>query len=382
MGLARRIVELIALGMIACFAATAAQAGVGQMRMGCRVLMDMGWRVTSAEMNLCGQELGSVFANVSPASYLRTTFTSADKSVGGRIELGVFSASNMSRLHGGITVKLRYAYGWWGGGGWRLTAGQTDNWFGSTSFAPKQAVGLDYGHFLMLGWGMLWPGLVPQVNIAFYHGQAGLQLAVEEPMASRITSWGTSPCTISYDMPRLSATLRYKNRFMAVSPGVSWSQVRAEGIDAHFTAWAVVFPVKVRAGSLIVKFQAHYGANFALEYPFYPQSALPQELGNGRRSETTCWGGMASLEWKVGRAELVLGAGYERFCNSQAWSSSRGYATDTTVRRCWLVGLPWKITKQFTIHPELACYDYGDNPLTGAHQGYEWIAGVQLRVIF
>ena len=367
--------------VLAAAIALAVPAWAANVKVGGRMLTDTGWWNRSKELTTSGDDVGTIFLDLNGISYLRAVFTSADKTTGGRIELGLKS------VHASATTSLRYAYGWWKVGNCTLLAGQTDNWFGSAAFAPKQMVGLAHNaHLLLLGWGFLWPHRVPQVSLTWASGAYGLQIALEEPRSTRLsTEWGSNTTYDSYyNFPRISVTGKFKSGGFMTMPGLSLAVKYAKGLpsgyDDSYTVWAFVLPIKFTTGPFTVKFQGHYGQNFGAEYPFYPTSTGPALVG-GKMKDTTCWGGAIGLEYKLGALALVGGAGYEKFENSD-WKSGLGYAKDNTSRWSVFVGAPYSVTKNFTVHPELAYYNHGDNPATGSDAGNEWILGLQLKFVF
>ena len=370
----------VLIGILAVWVGMAFACGAwaGNVKIGGRMLTDIGWWSRSNELSSSGDDVGTVFIDVPAHTYLRAVFTSADKTTGGKIELGLKS------LHASATASLRYAYGWWKVGSCKLIAGQTDNWFGSLMFAPKQFVGLGHNaHLLLMGWGFLWPHRVPQVNLTWTSGAFGVQLALEEPRSSAQNYWAGQSYDAEYKLPRISLTLRYKAGDFITMPGISYMHKYAKGLasgsEDNYKVWAFVLPIKFTTGPLTVKFQGHYGQNFRAEFPFYPSYAVAV-LVNNKVKDTTCWGGAFSVEYILGPLTLTSGAGYEKFENSD-WKNA-GYTKDSTSRWGCFVAASYKLTDNFRLHPELAYYSYGDDPDTGADQGTEWIVGMQLCFAF
>jgi hypothetical protein len=381
------IAILVALAAMLAVAvpAMAASAPSYTFDMAARMLTDIGWQQQSAEQTRNGEtSVGSWFVNMPGHSYLRARFYSVDKNVGGRIELGLKS------YNGSATTSLRYAYGYWRVGNCRILAGQTDNWFGSTAYAPKQYVGLnENSHLLMFGWGYLWPGRVPQVQFTYNTEQWGIQFAVEQPTSASDTFWDGTVIPAAtqdfyYQVPRLSLTAMFKFGGFMTSPGVMWSQHQYEqgdniGFGENWDTWAIVLPVKYTAGAFTAKFQAHYGQNFWGEIPFYTKdTTAPTVNAAGEVEDTIIYGGMIAGEYTIGKMMITGGFGYENYQNDQ-WSTGGG---DDTIER-WgaFVAVPYQFTKNFGVHPEFAYYDYDKNS-DGTDAGNEWLLGVQFRFIF
>jgi hypothetical protein len=341
-----------------------------------RMLTDIGWWSRSEELTTSGKDVGTSFVNMPGHSFLRARWRTADATVGGRIELGLKS------LQPTASVSLRYAYGWYRYGRCRLLVGQTDNWFGSLAYHPKQYVGLNNNaHLLLFGWGFLWPHRVPQVQFSLIEKSWGLQLALEEPRV-KTPFFGSD---IYFTLPRVSLTAYFKTKSFMTHPGISFVRHDFEGTVSpqsdHYDTWAFVLPVKFTAGAFTLKFQGHYGKNFNTEYPFYPVLSGPTASNTSQNIQDTWnYGGMLSAEYKVGALTLIGGVGYERFQND-SWSRN-GWKNDDFTRKAYFVAVPYQVNKYFGVHPEFSYYDYGDDPETGADAGNEWMLGVQFRFIF
>lgn len=285
-------------------------------------------------------------------------------------------------------MSLRYAYGYWRVGNCRILAGQTDNWFGTLAYHARQYIGLNENtHLIMLGWGFLWPTRVPQVQFTYNTAKWGIQFALEEPRQK--SNYFGSGTDSTFKFPRASVTMMFKLGGFMTHPGFSFVQHSYEGgnsgaFDDSYNTWAIVLPVKFTTGPFTLKFQGHYGVNFATEYFYVPSTwARPYRSGitNGDIEDTKIYGGMLAGEYKIGKLMVTGGVGYENFSND-AWSGKNGYSKDENVRTSAFIALPYQFTKNFGIHPEFAYYSYGDNPQTGNDIGNEWLLGVQFRFVF
>jgi len=354
-------------------------------QMAARMLTDIGWQQKSQELTNNGSDdVGSWFLNLPGHSYLRARFFSVDKNVGGRVEIGLKS------IDASATVSLRYAYGYWRVGRCRILAGQTDNWFGATSYAPKQYLGLqENSHLLMFGWGYLWPGRVPQVQLTYDTDKWGVQFALEGPRQNDNYFDDGGLTDTTYIFPRASLTMMFRYRGLVTNPGFSFVHHKYEAgdtgaFDDAYNTWAVVLPIKFTTGPFTVKFQGHYGVNFATEYPFYSSTwTRPYRSGitSGDVEDTTIYGGMLAGEYSLGKLMITAGMGYENASND-AWSGKNGYSKDENVRMGAFIAVPYQFTQNFGVHPEFSYYSYGDNPKTGKDMGNEWLLGVQFRFVF
>ena len=378
------IIAIAAMAMLAVSVpALAVSPSTYTFQMAARMLTDVGWWNRSEELTTNGSSsVGTWFLNMPGHSYLRARFYSVDKNVGGRIEIGLKS------LQPNATVSLRYAYGYWRVGNCRILAGQTDNWFGTLAYHARQYIGLNENtHLIMLGWGFLWPTRVPQVQFTYNTAKWGIQFALEEPRQK--SNYFGSGTDSTFKFPRASVTMMFKLGGFMTHPGFSFVQHSYEGgnsgaFDDSYNTWAIVLPVKFTTGPFTLKFQGHYGVNFATEYFYVPSTwARPYRSGitNGDIEDTKIYGGMLAGEYKIGKLMVTGGVGYENFSND-AWSGKNGYSKDENVRTSAFIALPYQFTKNFGIHPEFAYYSYGDNPQTGNDIGNEWLLGVQFRFVF
>ncbi|MCF8040879.1 MAG: hypothetical protein K9K65_12060 [Desulfarculaceae bacterium] len=344
--------------------------------MAARMLTDIGWQSKSEELTKNqSSEVGTWFVNMPGHSYLRARFYSVDKNVGGRIELGLAS------LQPEATVSLRYAYGYWRVGKCRILAGQTDNWFGSLAYHVQQYVGLnENSHLLMFGWGFVWPHRVPQVQFTYNTDTWGVQFAVEEPR-NKGTWGGAANVDTTFMLPRLSLTFMFKYGAFMTHPGILFVKHDYEAgntgaADESWDTLAIVLPIKFTAGAFTLKFQGHWGKNFATEIPFYSTTWTGPVLNGSNVEDTTVWGAVLAGEYKIGKILLTGGMGYEN------WSNDTWVTNDEITRWGAFIAVPYQFTKNFGVHPEFSYYKYGDNPNTGNDMGNEWLLGVQFRFVF
>jgi len=369
---------MVAVAAVVAFAgsAFAAESPSSRVIINGRMLTDIGYWNKSKELTANGKDdVTTAFVNVPGHSYLRARWRTSDATSGGMIELGLRS------LQPTADVSLRYAYGWYRYGRCRILAGQTDNWFGSLAYHPKQYVGLNNNaHLLLFGWGLLWPHRVPQVQLTINTDTWGVQFALEEPRYKSAHDGHD----IYFVLPRMSLTGMFKAGGFMTHPGVNFVRHSYEGVsgpDDYFDTFAVVLPMMFKTGAFTVKFQAHHGKNFAVEYPFYPSITGPTHSTKSQKiQDTFVTGGFLSLEYQIGALTLIGGVGYEKFEND-SWKRN-GWKDDNTDRKAYFVAVPYQVNKYFGVHPELSYFDHGDSPETGKDQGNEWMLGVQFRFIF
>ncbi len=375
------------------------QAPAPLVSFGARLLVDLGYHHLDAEQTANQrQAVTSAYANLASNSYLRATFTSPDQVAGGMVELGL-----NSKLGNAEATTLRYAYGWWRSGHFRLLAGQDEGWLGGLTHAPKQSLGTSQaGKVYLSEWGLLYSGRHPQARLEYHRQAWAVSLALVQPLAELTpqqsggvtTGSQALPATVDlYDhLPRLDLAFSFTLGGLWLGPGVGWAQHRLEtppGGDDAFASWAAILPFKFAHGPLTLKGELHWAQNNDYEWSGnilsglrgLPRSAIFLRP-DGSISDTRQVGGFLAVEWKLtARWEATAGLGLERLTND-AWKDSAHYPQDSYTRRAVFIAFPYQLTPNFTIHPELGLYDYGDDIRTGRAYGDEWLAGVQFRWIF
>jgi hypothetical protein len=357
--------------------------------LGGRLMTDFGYQNLSKELTTNKKDdVTSAFINVNGQTYLRGTWTSADKTTGGLIELSAAAAAGDSE-----SVGLRYAYGWWKVGNCQLVAGQTDGWLGSLAYAPSQMLfgGTQSGKGFLINYGTLYSGRSPQVRFEWTSGAFGFSVAAVQPAAEQVTT--ISGADMYANVPRFDLAAQFKAGGLMTTPAFGWSQLKYQGVasgwDDSYNSWVVTLPVKYTVGPFTAKFQIHTGAN--TENEWYGEATastlrtipkiVPVFSATGKEYDTRETGGQLSLEYQVG-ALTVVGSYAMVKIDNDYWKGSNGYKNDNYDRKAWLLGLPYAVTKNFTIIPEFHYYMYGDSPQTGADMGNEWLLGLEFKFVF
>lgn len=387
------------LGAAAAPAAGPEQAPAPTFSLHARLLTDLGYHGQSQELTANRREaVTTAYSSLAAHSYLRAKFSTPDHNAGGLVELGLNSRAGDSEA-----VLLRYAYGWWKHGPWRVLAGQDESWVGGLKHAPKQFLGVSQAGKLYLGdWGLLYSGRQPTARLEWSQGAWGAALGVVQPMAELMPSAaggltaGSAPLPANVDLyadlPRFDLGLDYKAGGLWLGPGAAWAQYRLRGAgagDDAITAWTALLPFKLTLGPLTAKGEIHHGQNLDYEWSgevLAGLRGLPRGLAfldaQGRISDTRQTGGFLALEWQLTKKfEITAGYGVERLQNA-AWKDRAGYVNDAYTRQAFFAALPYQVTANFGIHPEFGYYHYGDRIQDGKGFGAEWLAGVQLRWLF
>jgi len=355
-----------------------------------RILLDFGYSNKSKERTANkNDDVTTAFANIPDHSYFRVKYTSADKSVGGMVEMGLgnYYADNRN-------VELRYAYGWWKVGNCKLKAGQLDTPYGDLGWHPRQYLGWGqpYRKLLLLGYGFAYSGRLPQVAFDWDSGNFGFTVALVQPMSvDEIQAYADTllPAGSASDayatFPRIDFGIRFKAGGFSTYPSVFWAQYKLQypagisGVDDSYDALAFQIPVMFTTGGFTAKAQFHWQKNVWKDVALYNQTA-PLMVA-GKIKDGTNMGGFISLEYKVGALTPIIGYGIEK-SEHDAWTHDNGYKDDGYTMHSYFVALQYVVAKHFTIHPEFAYFNYGDNPKDGKDWGNEWLLGVEFRFIF
>ena len=354
--------------------------------LGGRIWTDLGYQNLSKEQTANQKDdVTTSFLQLSGHSYLRGTWTNADKNTGGHVEINTAAKENDTEV-----VGLRYAYGWWKVGNCQLIAGQTDGWLGSLAYMPMTTFGVTQsGKTGLLNWGFVYSSRSPQMRLEWRSGNVGFSLAAVQPAAEQRIN--IEKVDTYSNMPRFDIAAEFKAGGIMTTPAFGWSRVNyqglANGLDDEYNSWIVMLPLKYTVGPFTAKMQLHTGANTEAEYSGELQSnmrnapkIMPVGLG-AKVYDTEEIGGVVALEYAIGALTVTGGYGQVRIEND-SWTAANGYKNDSYDRSAWFVALPFAVTKNFTVSPEFQYYMYGDNPLNNTELGNEWLLGLQCKFLF
>ncbi|MCB2188116.1 MAG: hypothetical protein KQJ78_16990 [Deltaproteobacteria bacterium] len=374
----------------------AADAPAPGATVGARFWTDIGWQVKSEEVTVNKHDaVTSNFTNLNANSYLRATFTSEDKSTGGLAELRIGSKQGDAE-----SVGFSYMYGWWKVGNCKLVVGQDDTWIGSLAYAPRQYLGVSQsGKVLLINWGFPYSGRHAQARAEFWFSQAvGLSVGIAEADAELAPGEDfAAPAGDYYNtVPALELGLWFRTPNFMCTPAIGWSQTQIEKTsetdksDDDYNAFIAVLPVKLTFGPFAAKVGGYYGINNDTTWGgeingngtlgASPRS-VPVWKNNGDEEDTIQYGFWGDLGYAIGPVTPTIGGGVVNTQND-AWSKSAGYADDNNTRFALFAALPYQVTPNFDVQPEVVYFDLGDSLATGDSAGNEWLFGVAARFIF
>ena len=343
--------------------------------------------------------------------YFSIIFVSDDRSTGAHVKIALTSGP----VAGTNAVNLYYLYGWYRFGRCTLEVGHMDNLFAPATYAPYGALGFNAlidGSGGFYEFGKLYSGRFAQVALYYKAGPWTLMAALgavprnSDNLPTTQTFWG--PVTNVFQMnqiyPRLDLAAQYRGRWFALAPGFSIYRTEWETWegapnlqDDHIWSWAFVIPFKLVVGNFGLTGEAGIGQNWAVpnmlntwQFATWWGSARTGFMNKvaDTRLYTLCLG----LFYRVGRATIWLSGGWQMAQNGSsdvigAWRHGQN------VRFAFVLAVPYRVNRHFTVAPEVGYYFYGWNPTEDvgpvsqggtvtADLGLAWIVGVRFYIHF
>jgi hypothetical protein len=325
--------------------------------------------------------VGDVFIDMPHHSRLYSKCTTED--CGGYFELGVGSDTETSV--GRANANFRKLYGWYDFGNFRIEAGHTEP-LGASRYNPTQLFGLGRAlHIILAGWGNIYDRSA-QANLIFQGGAFYLGVGLSENTVFGL--WSGDGEEYNY-VPRVHLVAGMNSASFSILPNITFEQAEAKDTNAKDSsayAWVIEVPVSIQAGMFGVKVSGHYGQNvgtlysafYNLSYIGQNASGAVQSKADGGVEDTTCWGGYFDVSFG-GKPLAVHLIGGIQHVENDAWISE-----DSNTRYAAVVRVPYSITGNFSLSPEIGYYNFGDdvNTETNKDLGSEWMAGVQFQFVF
>ena len=387
---------------------------------GGRIRADMGWQINSKEHqwgNKSGSSITNFFATVNTNSYLRALFTSADKTTGAHIEFGIGSYINRNNNGeaGADSVALRFGYGWWKIGSCKLLVGQFAGRLGDRYLPGNNLGHTKSGKTDLMGFGFIGGTRNPKIalqmdvneNFGFEIalGQAGSE-ATDIDMYSEAVRGVAS--TSSY-LPRLEVVLDFKLGDFMLSPGAGISYNKFDisdpysNVDDYSLSYLLWLPLRYKSGPFNFVINGFYGQNTDTDWTGeqntnWSDSGMPKSgrhyagqpgvlpmLKGDDIEDSKYWGAGFGFGYTfTDTVSVKTGAGFANIKND-AWDVNGG--KDNYTRWGAFISLPYKVSSNFTVSPEVAYYNYGDVvgvDTTGREDeaGDEWLIGVNFQFLF
>lgn len=374
----KSFVFMLAAALVVALSAPAfAAEGPGfNTSFGGRIIVDFAYQWTSKEATANGDDdIVDNFIDVNGHSYFKAVFTSDDKKVGLRTEIGLKP-----------TVGWRYCYGWWNiGGGLKLLAGNSDTWMDTGAAFDEKLSPIED-----LGWyGYSDTNRDPEIWMEYDGGGVfAMQFGLRNPTPPvPVTPVGRLPMAgvDEYNtIPGVWFAAKVKTSMFTVTPGMYYAMVSYEGLDSHYDdtnhEWEVNLPVELNLGMFSMVLAAHYGANLAGDFSDRALSTAVVK-SDGSFEDTYQFGGLVSFKFSFGPAAVSFGAGFENYTNDE-WKDTLGYKNDDYTVVGYYITVPYQVHKYFTLRPEFVYLANGENPADGEDMGDEWFLGVEFRFQF
>jgi hypothetical protein len=325
-------------------------------------------------------------------------WTSEDKKVHGRLQFrgGTGTAGGFGRVD---TFAIEYAY---------IDYHWTPNWysrFGRSEqtfsiMAPSQTLGQAQAHIVGAGWGNVHGGTARDSikNYFKFTDMVRLEIALIDPdnddAAAEAIPGGTARAGAAIEensvIPRIDAALNIKIANFVIEPSVTWLTQEYEGLAAGeedtLDIWGAAVGISAGFGPFKMAGEVTYGENLGVGNYVGANGApfgFANAAGNRQVEDTEEIAAWIDLGFNFGPAEIHGIIGYQQWEND----GSPLLANDSNDRERWMYGvnLPIKMTKNFTIKPEIFFYDDDDGATVAGVAtdfGSEWIAGLQFQLVF
>lgn len=340
-------------------------------------------------------------------------WTSEDKKVHGRIQLR-FGAATATGFSGpGVNATFpqgtrprydmdpEFAY---------IDYHWTPNWYSRFGrqeqtfaiMAPSQTLGQAQGHIVGVGWGNIHGGTARDgiKNYFKFSDMVRLEVELIDPSnetAEAITGFTVAPggngAQIQEEstIPRIDAALNIKIANFVIEPSVTYLQQKYKGLAAgeedSIDIWGGAVGVSAGFGPFKIAGEAVYGQNLGnANYVGGNGTAIGfLQNGNNHIEDTDVFAAWIDLGFDFGPLEIHGIVGYETWQTDEV-TGIRG----ENDRERWMYGVnvPIKMTKNFTIKPEVVYYKDDDSAKTGRVDnlttdfGSEIVAGVQFQLVF
>ena len=378
---------------------------------GGRVKVDAGWQILPGndddkfvQNNSTDSTIVNFFNTTNTNSYLRVLFTSADKTTGAHLEFGLGSRENMQNdgVLNGAFAGTRFCYGWWKTGSCRLVIGHFagrlgDRYYAGSSLGLEKSLKSNLESFGFIGWSRNTKiALQMEVNENF-----SFEVAIGQPgTEGTITDvFGANTGSTNNWLPRLEVVADIKFGSFMISPGfgVSYSKWNFDGAgadDENLFSFLLQLPAKYTAGPLAVIFNAYYAQNRYTDwtgeygsesnmrrFQFGGNPVLPVYTAADGVDNTKEWGLGLAVNYAISeQLGINAGLGVAQLKNS-AWEV--GDSAGKYTKFGAFVAIPYKLTSNFTIAPEIGYYNYGKNPRNDDEKrGDEWLLGVHFQFLF
>jgi len=403
----------VLVAAMCCFALTA--PAMAQVKISGMITLDAFVQDIEAERNAGG--LASNVANFAREDRTQTNinlpqalnrfdvqWTSEDKKVHGRIQLryGANTGAGPGTIQAFDPEFAYIDYHWTPM--WYTRFGRQEQTF--AIMAPSQSLGQSAAHIVLAGWGNVHGGTARDGIKNFFKFSDMVRLEVEliDPSNNTNELFGVVPVAVGVGnvveensvIPRIDVALNIKVANFVIEPSVTWLTQEYEmvrsGSEDTVDIWGAALGVAAGFGPLSVRGEITYGenlgnANYVGGNGTFVGVAV-NAAGDVQVEDTEVMAAWIDLGFNFGPAEIHGIVGWEKWETDAAGLVVAGQGERERERWAYGINMPIKITKNFTIKPEVFFYDDDNSARTGTINGVttdfgdEMIAGVQFQLVF
>ncbi|PKN66330.1 MAG: hypothetical protein CVU57_06580 [Deltaproteobacteria bacterium HGW-Deltaproteobacteria-15] len=332
-------------------------------------------------------------------------WTSEDKKVHGRIQLryGAPTGGGPGTVQGFDPEFAYIDYHWTPG--WYTRFGRQEQTF--AIMAPSQSLGQSAAHIVGAGWGNVHGGTARDGIKNFFKFSDMVRLEVEliDPSnntAEAVAFFPADPGVGGFQVveensviPRIDLALNIKIANFVIEPSVTWLTQEYDGVapgsEDTVDIWGAALGVAAGFGPVTVRGEVTYGENLGnANYVGGNGAAIGYIDANGdlQIEDTEVLAAWIDLGFNFGPAEIHGIVGYQQWETDAVGIVIPGQGERERERWMYGVNLPIKMTKNFTIKPEVMFYKDDNKAQIGriddvtADFGDELIAGVQFQLVF
>jgi hypothetical protein len=332
------------------------------------------------------------------------SWTSDDKKVHGRIQLRYGSPTGVRGFGLQQAFDPEYAYidYYWTPNFW-TRFGRVEQTF--AIMAPSQSLGQSMGHIVGASWGNVHGGTARDGIKGYFKFNDNVRLEIEmidpdtdggEAVAGGTVKPGGNGAAILEEnvLPRLDMALNLKFGNFVIEPSFTYLKQKYEmlaaGEEDTVDIWGLALGMSAGFGPFKISGELTYGQNLGDGNYVGATGATALRYRNTANNsvieDTDCWAAWIDMGFNFGPFEIHGIVGTFQYDND---GNPTNVAATEIDREKWMYGLnfPIKVTKNFTIKPEIMYYqdDYAMKDGTSAltiDQGSELVAGIQFQLVF
>lgn len=294
-------------------------------------------------------------------------WTSEDKKVHGRIQLryGAPTGGGPGTVQAFDPEFAYIDYHW--SPMWYTRFGRSEQTF--SIMAPSQSLGQSAAHIVGAGWGNVHGGTARDSikNYFKFSDMVRMEVALIDPSNNTNELFGVVPNAGGFNVveensviPRIDVALNIKVANFVIEPSVTWLRQEYEGVAAgsedEVDIWGVALGVAAGFGPFKISGEVTYGQNLGNANYVGGVGAFNgyvDAAGNVQVEDTDVLAAWIDMAFNFGPAEIHGIVGYQKWETDAAGIVVAGQGERERERWMYGINLPIKMTKNFTIKPEI-----------------------------